>query len=99
MEQAISSVDVSQVHDILQSGFDVNKCRDYCTPIMFAAVNNKPEIIQLLLEHGANVNYQSSFYKDTALLLTGKLDRSDIYRKYTAMHTNFVAIWGHSKSS
>jgi len=52
---AISKGDVAAVRTFLQYGINVNERSNGLTPLMIAARYNNVEIIQLLLDHGADI--------------------------------------------
>lgn len=64
--QAIIQGKTDLVKQMIALGEDVNKKCLGKTPAMFAARYNKPEILQLLIENGANLKVKSDDEKYTA---------------------------------
>lgn len=65
---AIKHKNVDCVRVLIESGADVNLINGIGeTPLHYAADTGDNDIIKLLLEHGANINYQSVNLKHTAL--------------------------------
>ena len=60
--------DIQKVKDLLQQGSDVNAIDAFGrTPLMLAAMGNSQELINLLLEHGADINAKDASTGKTAL--------------------------------
>ena len=76
--KAIMSGDIDTVKKLISLGEDVNKKSVGMTPAMFAARYNKPEILQLLIEDGAN--------------LKAKSDRGYTAKKYAEMSNATEAL-------
>lgn len=57
---AIVANDVTNIRSILESGFNVNFKYDLHTPLTLAIELENLEIVKLLIQHGANVNYRNS---------------------------------------
>ncbi|MDY6786117.1 MAG: ankyrin repeat domain-containing protein [Cyanobacteriota bacterium] len=59
--RAILDKDCNRVRELIQSGTEIDK--EYCdfNPLGFAAYRGTKEIIEVLLEMGANINYKNSF--------------------------------------
>ena len=57
--KAIMSGDIDTVKKMIDLGEDVNRKSVGMTPAMFAARYNKPEILKLLIEDGANLRLKS----------------------------------------
>ena len=51
---------VSDILDLLSEGEDIN-CADSdgWTPLIYAAIHNRPRILSVLIENGANLNLKS----------------------------------------
>ena len=59
--------DIQSLKNYINSGHDLNIENNYgYTPLMYACVYNKIEVIELLLKHGVDVNKQT-IYRETAL--------------------------------
>ena len=59
--------DIQSLKNYINSGHDLNIENNYgYTPLMYACVYNKIEVIELLLKHGVDVNKQT-IYGETAL--------------------------------
>ena len=58
--KAIMTGDIDTVKKLIDLGADVNEKSVGMTPAMFAARYNKPEILKLLIEDGANLRVKSS---------------------------------------
>lgn len=55
---SIMNGDIISVKKIIKSGFDLNsKITDTDTPLIFAVEQNRVEMVQLLIDSGADVNY------------------------------------------
>lgn len=75
---AIEKQDISQVRVLLKKGVDVNEPRYFFaieeivwhnpTPLIAACKSGNQEIVKLLLEHGADVNYPEPWNGQTPLL-------------------------------
>ena len=60
--------DIQKVKDLLQQGSDVNAIDTFGrTPLMLAAMGNSQELINLLLEHGADINAKDASTGKTVL--------------------------------
>lgn len=59
--------DIQEVKDVLKNDSDVNARRFGKTPLMLAAMGNSPELINLLLDKGADINATDTFTGKTAL--------------------------------
>ena len=57
--KAIMSGDIDTVKKLIDLGADVNEKSVGMTPAMFAARYNKPEILRLLIDDGANLKLKS----------------------------------------
>lgn len=57
--QAISKGDTETVKKFIEYGADVNEMSNGMTPLMVAARYNRTEIIQLLLDRGANPRFKT----------------------------------------
>ncbi|AEH00348.1 ankyrin repeat domain-containing protein [Lacinutrix sp. 5H-3-7-4] len=57
--KAIAKGDIETVKTLINLGEDINKKSVGMTPAMFAARYNKVEILELLIEKGANLNLKS----------------------------------------
>ena len=57
--KAIMTGDIDTVKKLIDLGADVNEKSVGMTPAMFAARYNKPEILQVLIEDGANLKLKS----------------------------------------
>lgn len=57
--KAIMQGDIDTVKRLIELGEDVNKKSLGMTPAIFAARYNKAEILELLIEHGANLRVKS----------------------------------------
>lgn len=57
--KAIMKGDIETVEKLIDLGEDVNKKSLGMTPVHFAARYNKPEILQLLIDNGANLKTES----------------------------------------
>src|SRR5690242_1443895 len=65
---AVRKSDVAGVRALLAKGADVNAKSPYgATPLFFACDRGNLEIVKLLLDRGAEVNVQDTFYNSTAL--------------------------------
>ncbi len=57
--KAIMAGDADTVKKLIELGVDVNEKSVGMTPAMFAARYNKPEILQMLIDDGANLKLKS----------------------------------------
>lgn len=55
--RAIKENNILTVTQLITQGVNVNQLRVYQTPLYYAVYKNKVEIVKLLLDNGANVNY------------------------------------------
>ncbi len=76
--KAIMAGDIDTVKKLIDLGADVNERSVGMTPAMFAARYNKPEILKLLIEDGAN--------------LKAKSDKGYTARKYAEMSNASEAL-------
>jgi ankyrin repeat protein len=61
---------VTEIQKIINSGANVNAQSILgFTPLHVAVIDNRPEIVQLLLEHGANINAVTNKEKQSPLHL------------------------------
>lgn len=58
--KAVLQGDIATVERMIELGEDVNQKSLGMTPAMFAARYNKAEILQLLIDHGANLKIRSN---------------------------------------
>src|ERR687896_2595045 len=66
--EAARSGDRARVAQLLDAGVDVNtRARYDATALMFAADKGHLDVVRLLVERGADLNVQDSFYKTRAL--------------------------------
>jgi len=65
---AIQSSDIQKLTDLINEGADVNYSTDLNTPLTKAVIQWNLQIIKLLLQHGANPNFNHP-YSGTALAL------------------------------
>ncbi|CAH8283844.1 ankyrin repeat protein [Mariniflexile fucanivorans] len=56
---SIAKGDIETVKKLISRGEDVNKKSDGMTPVMYAAKYNRTEILELLIEKGANLKAKS----------------------------------------
>jgi hypothetical protein len=66
---------IQEVKDALQNGSDVNARELGKTPLMLAAMGNSPELINLLLDNGADINATDTFTGKTALDYAKEFDQ------------------------
>jgi ankyrin repeat protein len=108
--QAVNHNDITRVKTLIQQGTDVNELdANQDAPLVMAAYKGHTEIVQLLLEAGADVTARDPGMKATALhaaAYAGRteaaqlllqyhidIDKQGPYNGYTALHD---AIWqGH----
>jgi len=70
METAIKAKDFQKVSALIAAGADVNaRVRGHVPPLSSATRWGTPEIVRLLLEKGADVNYRDSLTGETALTI------------------------------
>jgi len=63
LRHAATTGDVAKVKELLDKGVDANAANPYGgTPLVYACDKGYPEIVKLLLEHGANPNLSNNFY-------------------------------------
>ena len=72
--------DIQEVRKALQNGSDVNAREFGKTPLMIAAMGNSPELINLLLEHGADINATDTFTGKTALGYAKEFNQKQIIK-------------------
>ncbi len=66
--EAARKSDAAKVKDLLAKGANVNAKSPYgATPLFFACDRGSVEVVKVLLEHGADVNVQDTFYRATPL--------------------------------
>lgn len=80
---AASCGNVARVAELLQSGVDVDTCRptDGWTPLMVAANSGRAEMVQFLLENGANKDLTNCRGKD-AWKLASTLRCKQLIKKF-----------------
>ncbi len=70
--EAVRKSDVEKVNVLLTKGANVNAKSPYgVTPLGFACSRGNVAIVKLLLDHGAEINVQDTFYKTTPYGMTG----------------------------
>lgn len=78
--KAAEAGDICRVQDLIAQGADVNKLRDSCcwsqTPLYYAAEKGHRDIVQLLLDHGADVNLKNEI-GHTALYEAAETGRTE----------------------
>ncbi len=90
--RAARANDVKTLKEMLGRGFDVNTKNHYgVTALNFAADKGNLEVVNLLLEHGADPNLKDSFYGDTPLGWA-------IYKKNTAIILSMINHGGDIKN-
>ncbi|MGB3149553.1 MAG: ankyrin repeat domain-containing protein [Maribacter sp.] len=58
--KAVMQGDIDMVKRMIELGEDVNKKSLGMTPVMYAARYNKAEVLQILIDHGANLRIKSN---------------------------------------
>ncbi len=58
--KAVMQGDITTVERMIELGEDINKKSLGMTPVMFAARYNKAEVLQLLIDNGADLNIKSN---------------------------------------
>ena len=58
--KAVMQGDITTVERMIELGEDINKKSLGMTPVMFAARYNKAEVLQLLIDKGADLNIKSN---------------------------------------
>ena len=67
IHDAIQRGDIRYIERALESGFDPNtKDAKQCTPLIFACEHQNPDIVKLLLLHGADPSHRESAGYDAA---------------------------------
>ena len=65
--QAVKRGDIARARILLEKGSDVNtKLQDGSTPLMWAALPGRPDLVKLLLKNGAEVNARAQDGRDPA---------------------------------
>lgn len=79
--EAARKSDVEKVKALLAKGANVNAKSPYgVTPLGFACSRGSVEVVQILLDHGAEVNVTDTFYKTTpfGMIMMGKNAKPEI---------------------
>jgi ankyrin repeat protein len=77
--QLIQAGNFKAVHSLIKNGADINKESIKLTPLMYAARHNRAEIVQLLIENGADLHIRSSRKGYTALKWAKLSDATESY--------------------
>jgi ankyrin repeat protein len=73
--------DIAAVKALLAKGVDVNtKSRYGATALSFACDRENTELVRVLIEHGADVNVQDTFYKATPIVWAGQKGNAEIVK-------------------
>lgn len=67
--KAIKKGSLSKAQGALDQGADPNTVKNGMTPLLYAVWEKHTEIVKLLCEKGANVNYQHPDTRDSALIM------------------------------
>ncbi|MGF1677259.1 MAG: ankyrin repeat domain-containing protein, partial [Rivularia sp. (in: cyanobacteria)] len=79
--EAARSGDIKRVQNFLSAGASPSVSDgDGTTALMFAANSGYTEIVRILIDSGANINYQRKSYGLTALMLACATNKLDIVR-------------------
>lgn len=85
LRRAASAGDVAKVKELLAAGVDVNAANSYGgTALAFACDKGRAEVVNLLLEHGADVNAKDRFYGATPLTWAVEKGHVEIVRALLA---------------
>lgn len=67
LHEAVEARNISEARRLLEAGADPNFVRDN-PPLHHAAESNNVDLVNLLLDHGANIDAPGSFFDETALM-------------------------------
>lgn len=85
LRRAASAGDLAKVKELLAAGADVNAANTYGgTALAFASDKGHAEVVDLLLERGANVNVSDRFYQETPLGWAARHGHAGIVRSLLA---------------
>lgn len=88
MQQAVYDGDLDKVKEYIDQGVDVNQSTTI-SPLMMATTRGYLEIAELLIKHGANVNYVNSSDQNTPLIKAAERGHLDIIKLLLKNGANF----------
>ncbi|MFC1599108.1 ankyrin repeat domain-containing protein [Patescibacteria group bacterium] len=77
LHNAVEAKNVKLCELLLKNGADVNAWNYNATPLIIACARRKPELVETLLLHGADVTLKTKKGKSSALRIAGRWEHSD----------------------